>query len=103
MGKSGLNSRPASAATTPPEQGDRIMSTKTKVAVAAVVLLSSSAAAIARYDGDANPVPGAHQRGVLINRAPSAFHGVFAAARPAVRAPRRQLDGDGNPVPGGRV
>jgi hypothetical protein len=76
------------------------MLTKTRLAVAAALLIGSAAAAVAQYDGDANPIPGAHQRGVLIEQAPYAFDNVFAATRPARRALRRELDGDGNPVPG---
>jgi hypothetical protein len=56
--------------------------------------------AVAQYDGDANLVTGAHQRGVLIERMSPAFDNVFAATRPALRVPRRELDGDGNPIPG---
>jgi hypothetical protein len=75
------------------------MSTKTKMALVAALLVSSGSIALAQYDGDGNSVPGAHQRGALIEQTPS-FGNAFAATTPTVLAQRRQLDGDGNPVPG---
>jgi hypothetical protein len=78
------------------------MSTRKKLAVAAVLLIGSASLAIAQHDGDANPIPGARQRGVMIAQAPYTLGNAFAATRPAVRAPRRRLDGDGNPVLGRR-
>jgi hypothetical protein len=77
------------------------MFTKTKLALAAALLTGSASVALAQYDGDANPVPGAHQRGAIVETLPG-FDNVFAATRPTVTAQRRQLDGDGNPTPGGR-
>jgi hypothetical protein len=77
------------------------MFTKTKLALAAALLTGFASVALAQYDGDANPVPGAHQRGAIVERTP-AFDNVFAAPRPATRAYGWQLDGDGNPVPGSR-
>jgi hypothetical protein len=78
------------------------MLTKTKVAVAATLFLSTASIAVAQYDGDENPIPGARQRGVVINQAPSAFGNTFAATRPTRRTQRRQFDGDENRVPGSR-
>jgi hypothetical protein len=75
------------------------MLTKTKIALLASLLVSSASVALAHYDGDGNPVPGAHQRGAIVETSP-AFDNVFAAARPTVLAQRWQLDGDGNPIPG---
>ena len=75
------------------------MLTKTKMVLIASLLVSSASVALAQYDGDANPVPGAHQRGALVET-PYAFDNAFAATRPTVLAQRRQLDGDENPVPG---
>jgi hypothetical protein len=74
------------------------MLSKTKMALVAALLASSGSVALARYDGDANPVPGAHQRGAIVERTPS-FDNAYAATRPTVLA-QRQLDGDENPVPG---
>jgi hypothetical protein len=76
-----------------------MLTTRMAAAVAAL-LISSASTALAQYDGDGNPVPGAHQRGVLVERAPWVFDNTFAATRPAMRAPRREVDGDGNRIPG---
>jgi hypothetical protein len=77
------------------------MLTKTKMALVASLLVSSASVALAQYDGDANPVPGAHQRGAIVET-PSAFafENAFAATRPTVLAQQQQLDGDENPIPG---
>jgi hypothetical protein len=74
------------------------MLTKTKMALVAVLLASSGSAALAQYDGDGNRVPGAHQRGAIVEQTPS-FENAFAAPRPRL-VQYRQLDGDENPVPG---
>jgi hypothetical protein len=76
------------------------MSNTRIAAVVAAVLIGSASAALAQYDGDGNRVPGAHQRGTLIERPAAPFDNVFAAPRPATRALRRELDGDGNRVLG---
>lgn len=73
---------------------------KTKMALVAALLASSTSVALAQYDGDGNPVPGAHQRGAIVEQTPS-FGNAFAGPRPRVQhVQRRQLDGDENPVPG---
>jgi hypothetical protein len=77
------------------------MLTKTKTALLALLFVSPASLALAQHDGDANRVPGAHQRGAIVEMLPG-FDNVFAAARPTVSTQRRQLDGDGNPVPGAR-
>jgi hypothetical protein len=77
------------------------MLTKTKTALVALLLVTPASVALAQYDGDANPVPGAHQRGAIVESLPS-FDNVFAAARPTMLAQSRHLDGDGNAIPGGR-
>jgi hypothetical protein len=83
-----------------PDLGDTTMLTKTTMALAATLLVSSASIALAQYDGDGNLVPGAHQRGTLIERTPS-FDNAFAGPRPVQIGQRqRQLDGDENPVPG---
>jgi hypothetical protein len=76
---------------------------KITMAFAAALLASSASIALAQYDGDGNLVPGAHQRGVILEHAPS-FGNAFAGPRPSVQVRQRlrQVDGDENPVPGGR-
>jgi hypothetical protein len=76
------------------------MLTKTKMLVAAALLVGSGSVALAQYDGDGNRVPGAHQRGVIVEQAPW-LGNAYAATRPA-RARSPQLDGDGNSIPGSR-
>jgi hypothetical protein len=76
------------------------MLTKSKLGLAALAVIGSASVAAAQYDGDGNLVPGAHQRGAIVENTLS-FGNAFAAARPSAQT-RRQLDGDGNPIPGGR-
>jgi hypothetical protein len=76
-----------------------------KIALAAAVLFGSASLALAqsalpRYDGDGNQIRGAYHS--VVRHAPAGFENTFAASRPVVQAPARQLDGDANPVPGGR-
>jgi hypothetical protein len=84
---------------TPAKQREMTMLTTIKTTLLASLLVSSASVALAQYDADANPIPGAHQRGTIVETTP-AFDNVFAATRPTVLAQRRQLDGDGNPIPG---
>ena len=78
------------------------MSTKTKMALAALALISSASMAAAQYDGDGNILPGGHQQGVLVRQAPAAFDNIFAASRPVAQPRTVELDGDANPIRSGR-
>jgi hypothetical protein len=77
------------------------MSPKITMALAAALLASSASIALAQYDGDGNQVPGAHQRGAILEHTPS-FGNAFAGPRSSVQVRQRlrQVDGDENPVPG---
>jgi hypothetical protein len=76
------------------------MLTKTKLALAAALLTGSASIVLAQYDGDGNAIPGAHQRGAIVEKAHS-FDNAYAATYPTrAQGRQRQLDGDGNPVPG---
>jgi hypothetical protein len=75
--------------------------TKTKIALAAALVLGTSSLAFAALDGDANHVPGNGVRQQL----PASFLGAFASTRVPVTARRStaripQKDGDGNRIPG---
>jgi len=76
------------------------MSSKITMALAATLLAGSASIALAQYDGDGNLVPSGHQRGTIVEHAPS-FGNAYAGPRPIqIGQRRRQVDGDENPVPG---
>jgi hypothetical protein len=73
----------------------------TKIALIAAVLFGSASFAVAKYDGDANQIPGASHS--ISAPASVAFDNVFASTRPVIEATvRGERDGDGNLVPGAR-
>jgi hypothetical protein len=78
------------------------MSTRTKTAIGAMLLIGSASVAVAAYDGEGNRAPAGPHGIALIEPLPDEFATTFAARRFTPRVRRRQLDGDGNPVPGSR-
>jgi hypothetical protein len=89
-----------------PVASTREIATMTRTfALAAAVLLASISLATAQivfpgYDSNANPIRGSYQ--TVVPKPLTGFENAFAASRPVMQAPARQLDGDADPTPGAR-